>query len=203
MDNMENKVVRFGLNQARTLAYALVTFMRWYNNRYAQQHNNDNASKEESKEYTDLIKFYHDQYKQGNVEFIHDSITTENELNKFTQLAKQYGVSYYIEKRPPDLMDLIQKKQSQDNLSPKENEIIERWTDNKNGEFSVRDDEYQLTLAVKAAAKIESLLKDLTEWRKQNLESRLEQSRQLHQVQEKSLDLDAKEILKPEMERGV
>lgn len=201
MNELENKVVRFGLDSTRSLSSALFNFIRWYTE--LKYHRSDKSKKDnaESKEYTDLIQFYRDQYKQGNTQFIHDGVSTQSELNKFSQLAKQYGVSYYIEKRPPDLMKTFQKAQNQEALSRDEQETLSRWVVQKDGKETLNGDEYQLTLAVRDAKKIEALLKDLVNWRKENLETRIDQSKQMYREQDKEKGLDSIEL--PEPERGI
>lgn len=201
MNEIENKVVRFGLDTTRTLSSALFNFIRWYTE--LKYHNSTKSKKgnDESKEYTDLIQFYRDQYKQGNTQFIHDGVSTQSELNKFSQLAKQYGVSYYIEKRPPNLMEIFQKTQNQEALTQDEQKTLSRWLVQKEGKETLNGDEYQLTLAIRDAKKIEALLKDLVNWRKENLETRIDQSKQLYREQAQEKGLDSIEL--PNPERGI
>ncbi len=201
MSNVEDKVVRIGLNGTRSLNSALMTFMRWFNNK---QQNNGNSNKKvpaKSKEYTDLLTFYKDQYKKGNTQFQDQVLSTQGELNKFSQLAKQYGISYHIEKRPVDLMTLIQKEKNLEVLTTMQKDTLNRWTVMQEGERVISKDEYQVTLAVKDAEKIEALVKDLNKWRMNNLSARLDKSVDKMKSKEQGRSLET--IKMPEMERGV
>lgn len=208
MNDVENKVVRIGLDGTRSLNSALLTFMRWFNNKQQQQKERDlnvktdkAITKDTSKEYTDMDKFYYDQYKQGNTRFLHNTISTQSELNKFSQLAKDYGISYYIEKRPFDLAELIQKEQNKLSLTSQEKDRLDCWTEFKDGTRVISNDIYQLTFAAKDGVKIESLVKDLTKWEQNNLEKRCDNAKEIHKEREHDMNLDKVKI--PEPERGV
>lgn len=201
MNNVENKVVRIGLNGTRSLNSALLTFMRWFNNKQQKSLNTNKTKAAKSKEYTDLLRFYKDQYKQGNTRFQDQTLSTQSELNKFSQLAKQYGISYLIEKRPLDLMTLIQKEKNDEVLTSIQKDTLNRWTVSQDGKRIISKDEYQVTLAVKDAEKIESLIKDLNKWRMSNLETRL--TKGAENMKSKAHDKSLEVMKAPEIERGV
>ena len=204
MNNVEDKVVLIGLKVTSILNSSLVTLIRWFNNKQSQQKNEKADGKvksAESKVYTKLPDFYKDQYRQGNTQFQGQAFSTQAELNKFSQLAKQYGISYLIEKRPFDLTELIQKETNNEVLTPIQSDTLNRWTSMREGERVISKDEYQVTLAVKDAEKIESLVKDLNKWRMKNLEVRLDKGAEnmKSKAQERSLGT----VKMPEIERGV
>lgn len=184
MESIENKAIRIGISTLRGLLPALETFLNImaspkYKDKPPAQVAKEleayaNTAKElESYAYENADEFYRDQVMVGNNIFNSEGIEN-TQLEKFDQLARQYGLKYYPERKPENLNELIQKQ----NPSKEDKSILLLWTKEINGKRVPSDDDMKITFAEKDLPKMEHIVKDLREYTDKHLNERLHEAKQ-------------------------
>lgn len=175
MDNTENKAIRIGINTAKGLLSALEAFLnvitspRYKNmplSQVAQELESNSYNGSEIYAYENADQFYNDHVQSGNNVF-HAHGIENAQMEKFDQLARQYGLKYYPERKPENLDELIVKQ----NLTREEKNILLLWTKEISGRRVPIDDDIKITFAEKDIFKMKHIVKDLREYT--NLNERL------------------------------
>lgn len=191
MKSTENDAVRISGNMARGVMSALETFITVMAKKEFKNSTLKEASKQlnefvEGIAYDNIEDFYRAQVAEGINEF--DSFGAkfeENEMARFNQLAKQYGLKYAYERKPDNIKELLSK----DNLNESEQMILHMWTKVVNGKRKEITDDFKITFACRDIPKVESIVREIKNYPNMSLDERTQRA------QERRRDYEAQQSL--------